>query len=126
MKAERRDRILNYPGFLKRLTVCRSVDRLRQRRATESLVETEFCAKTASPIAEAIGGELEAKLRDALASLPDRQANVFSLRYFDDLSNPEIASILAISIAAVATALRKSRVRLSELLSIEVGSGKRQ
>lgn len=122
MNVASRKKIVNYPGFLKRLTVCRSLDRLRRRRPVEAFVETEFASKAASPIDEAIRGELESNLRVALAVLPSRQAEVFSLRYFDDLSNPEIAAALGISTAAVATALRKSRIRLAELLSIEVGS----
>ena len=61
--------------------------------------------------------ELEQRLRVAINSLPNRQAEVFSLRYFDECSNQEIALALEISTAAVATAIKKARQKLRELLS---------
>ena len=43
-------------------------------------------------------GELVCLVRQALAQLPSREAEVFSLRYFGDLSNPEIAEQLGIRV----------------------------
>jgi RNA polymerase sigma factor (sigma-70 family) len=51
-----------------------------------------------------------------LAHLPRREAEVFSLRYFGDLANPEIAEALGLTTGAVAVALHKARVRLQEAL----------
>jgi RNA polymerase sigma-70 factor (ECF subfamily) len=68
------------------------------------------------PDAAAVATEAAAALRHALARLPRREAEVFSLRYFADLSNPEIAEALALTTGAVAVALHKARARLQEAL----------
>ncbi len=62
--------------------------------------------------------ELAAQLRASLAELAPREAEVFSLRYFGDLSNSEIAAMLDLQTGAVAVALHKVRARLAELLKI--------
>ena len=111
-------------GLLKRITICRSLDRLRRRRPTALFQESEFPQTATSVVDGAIGRELETKLDVALSVLPDRQAEVFTLRYFDDCSNREIADSLEISTAAVATALKKARGRLRQLLSVDSEKGK--
>jgi RNA polymerase sigma-70 factor (ECF subfamily) len=60
--------------------------------------------------------ELSDRLRQALAQLPRREAEVFCLRYFDELSYQQIADALSIRVGAVATALHKARARLETLL----------
>ena len=111
--------VKNWLALLKRITVCRSLDRLRlrKRRPTDVFQESDFSQTATSVVDSVIGRELETRLCEAIAILPDRQAEVFSLRYFDDCSNTEIASSLDISTAAVATALKKARERLRCLLS---------
>jgi DNA-directed RNA polymerase specialized sigma24 family protein len=49
-------------------------------------------AKGNSPQEEAIGHELEKRLRHALTLLPDREAQVFCLRYFEAMQYEEIAT----------------------------------
>ena len=129
MEFSRRETVKSWPGLLKRLTVCRSLDRLRKRRPIESFDEGDLRTsrvnqRNGSPVDNAIGRELASRLRNVISKLPARQAEVFSLRYFDDCDNQEIASTLRISSAAVATALRKSRLKISELLSINLEQGK--
>jgi len=124
LKISKREPVETWIALLKRLTVCRSLDRLRKRKPNEAFLESDFPSVQHSPVEDAIGHELESRLRDALIELPARQAEVFSFRYFDDCSNQEIAKALGISIAAVATALRSSRLRLAELLVIELRKGK--
>jgi RNA polymerase sigma-70 factor (ECF subfamily) len=70
-----------------------------------------------SPDAVAIGRELAARLREALAELPQREAQVFCLRCFEDLSYKEIGDSLDISPNAAAVALHKARAKLELLLS---------
>jgi RNA polymerase sigma-70 factor (ECF subfamily) len=66
----------------------------------------------------AIEGELADRLREAIAELPEREAEVFSLRYFDDLSYQEIADSLDITTGAAAQALHKARGRLEIALGL--------
>jgi RNA polymerase sigma-70 factor, ECF subfamily len=63
----------------------------------------------------AIAMEGAALLRDALARLPEREAEVFSLYYFADLTNPEIAETLQITVGAVGVALHKARMRIKTI-----------
>ena len=66
--------------------------------------------------------ELANRLRWAVAELPDREASVFSLHYFGEMANNDIAETLGISADAVGVALHKARKRLKELLDLqEVG-----
>jgi len=60
--------------------------------------------------------ELAERLRQAVARLPGREAEVFCLRYFEDLSYQQIAEALDINPGAVATALHKARVKLETML----------
>ena len=70
------------------------------------------------PERAAIERELAERLRAAVAQLPDREASVFSLRYFGEMSNTEIAETLEISADAVGVALHKARAKLKEALGV--------
>ena len=50
-----------------------------------------------------------------MSQLPRREATVFCLRYFDDLSYEQIAESLSIKTGAVATALHKARELVTAL-----------
>ena len=82
------------------------LDRLRMRR-THSDLEGRIAYATDDPVAEAIGRELAQRLGQALGELAPREAEVFSLRYFEDYSNERIAELLRITPSAVSTALHK-------------------
>jgi RNA polymerase sigma-70 factor (ECF subfamily) len=45
--------------------------------------------------------ELEEKFLEVLASLPEKQREVFSLRYFEDLSFNEISEMLGTSVGGL-------------------------
>lgn len=105
-----------WEALLRRLASCRALDRLRQRRHLVPLEGLSIPTTVDDPEALAIERELSGRLRLAIAQLPRREATVFCLRYFDDLSYEQIADTLQISPGAVATALHKARSRLESLL----------
>lgn len=107
-----------WEALLRRLAACRALDRLRQRRATVPLDGLSLAGSADNPESVAIERELSARLRLAVAQLPRREAAVFCLRYFEDLSYEQIAETLSIRVGAVATALHKARARL-ELVLLE-------
>jgi RNA polymerase sigma-70 factor (ECF subfamily) len=113
---ERTDPIRHWGGLLRRLAACRALDRLRQRKNTVSLNGLSLVGSDMGPEAAAVERELSERLRSALAKLPDREAAVFCLRYFDDLSYQEIADTLHIRTGAVASALHKARLKLESFL----------
>jgi len=63
----------------------------------------------------AIDQEETLRLRAIVADLPPRQAAVFCMAHFEELSHDEIAGTLEISNGAVAMALHKARAKLREL-----------
>ena len=109
--------VRSWPGLLYRLASCRALDRLRQRKKTISLDGLPLLSLNNGPEPEAIGNELAERLREAVTQLPEREAAVFCLRYFDDLPNQRIAEILSIQPGAVGVALHKARARLEALLT---------
>ena len=60
--------------------------------------------------------ELNAQLRWALTQLPQDQAQVFTLRFMEDLSYREIARQMGIKTSTVGVLLHRARARLKELL----------
>ena len=108
--------VRHWSGLLRRLAACRALDRLRQRRSAVSLHGLELPSNGETPDEAAVSRELAERLRQAIGELPPREAEVFCLRYFDDLPYQEIADTLSISSGAVAMALHKARAKLEALL----------
>ncbi|HEY6219622.1 MAG TPA: sigma-70 family RNA polymerase sigma factor [Gemmatimonadaceae bacterium] len=61
--------------------------------------------------------ELRSRLSEALADLPERQASAMLLRWRDELSYEEIASILGISVAGVEKHLTRGLAALRQRFS---------
>jgi RNA polymerase sigma-70 factor (ECF subfamily) len=108
--------VVNLPGLVRRLASLRAVDQLRKRKATVPLDEELTAHDVAGPQELAVANELAERLRTALARLPEQQAAVFALRYFEHLTNAEIAAALDTTQSAVSTALSKARERLVRML----------
>jgi RNA polymerase sigma-70 factor (ECF subfamily) len=111
--------VRSWPGYLRKMAACRALDRLRQkRRPVFSLNGLTVQTRAPGPDLLAIESELADRLREAIAELPEREAEVFCLRYFDDLSYQEIADSLDITTGAAAQALHKARGRLEIALGV--------
>ena len=115
-RLHRRRSVNNWPALLRRLVVCRALDRIRRRRPTLTINGLSLAASVAEPESDLIAAELAERLPEAIASLPDREGEVFYLRYFEDLSNQQIAEALDMQSGAVAAALHKARAKLETLL----------
>jgi RNA polymerase sigma-70 factor (ECF subfamily) len=116
-RTQQRQPVRHWRGLLRRLAVLGALGRLRRRRGDIPLGEISPADPGASPEQIAIGHEAQAKLRGAIASLPEREGAVFSLRYFEDLSLEEIAESLRIKYSAAATALSRARSKLESVFS---------
>ncbi len=104
-------------AFLRRLAACRALDRLRQRRVTVPIDGLDTACTDDGPEESAISHELAGRLREAVARLPEREAGVFCLRYYEELSYEEIAETLGIRVGAVGVALHKARAKLETQFS---------
>lgn len=110
------------PGsYLARSAVNGALDVLRRRRAgldsdTDAVGEMP---DTASPGAaqKVWQEELRVRLRAALSTLSPNWAEIVALRYFEDLSNVEIAELLGTSASTVAVTLHRARARLRSVLA---------
>jgi RNA polymerase sigma-70 factor (ECF subfamily) len=108
--------VRSWGGLLRRLSACRALDRLRQRKNHAPLDGLSIVNGEVGPEEELVGRELAERLRESISLLPPREGTVFCLRYFDDLSYQEIADLLTITPGAVAAALCKARAKLERLL----------
>jgi RNA polymerase sigma-70 factor (ECF subfamily) len=111
--------VRNWTGLLVRLATVRALDRRSRTRTIASLADTEH-PTIFGPFDVAVANELAERLRAAVEQLPEQQAVVFTLTYFEDLSRDEVASSLGISAVAVSTALYKARRRLMSQLSAAI------
>lgn len=121
--------IANMGSYLYRAAINGSLDLLRRCKAaaTEPLEFAAGMASThsgASPEATASSRELSALLRQAIGELAPRAAEMFALRYLEELGNREIAQLMGTSAAVVAVTLHQSRSKLKKRL-IELQRGMR-
>ena len=112
--------IQTWTGLLVRLATLRAIDLLRQRRSTVEVDERDRVSYVGPP-EEAVGAELADWLRTAASNLPDQQAAIFSLTYFEQLDRNEVAAILGISVETVSTTLSKARQRLMSQITVFKG-----
>ncbi len=116
--------IQNWTALLVRLATLRSIDQIRRRRPSKELREADRIS-TVEPFQEAAADELSQRLRAALAQLPDQQATVFVMHYFEQLPRDQISATLGVSPEAVSMALYKARRRLlTELAVFDQGDSK--
>jgi RNA polymerase sigma-70 factor, ECF subfamily len=103
--------VQSWTGLLVRLATLRAIDRLRQRRPSAELRESDRMS-IVEPFEEVAATELATWLRKAMAHLPDQQATIFVMVHFEQLSRHDVSTALSISPEAVSTALYKARQRL--------------
>ena len=117
----RRQKVRNWPGVLRHLATSRALDRLRARsrrnERTRDCTELDALSSgQATPDERAQVSELASRLRRALAELPPRHAEVFVLRFVEQMSYKEIGESLALTTNAVGVLLHEARERLRERL----------
>lgn len=115
-RLHRSSHVRSWTALLVRLATLRSIDRLHRRRASEELRDDD-AVSTAEPFEEAIAKELADRLGESIAELPERQATVFVMHHFEQLSREEISVALGVSAEAVSTALYKARQTLAAKLA---------
>lgn len=103
--------------WLYRVVANLCTDRLRRRRG----VALDAVAEPPDPApAPAAALQEAARLRalsDALAQLPERQAQAVALRHLEGLSNPEIGAIMEISAEAVESLTARGKRALAAILA---------
>ena len=120
--------VANAGSYLYRAAINGSLDVVRRRKFTaeplDSAADVESTQHGSSPEAEASSRELGRLLRTAMGELPPRAAEMFALRYLEELDNREIAKLVGTSAAVVAVTLHHARSKLKKRL-IELQRGTR-
>jgi RNA polymerase sigma-70 factor (ECF subfamily) len=115
-RLEEMPEVVNLPGYLHRSAVNASLDILRTRKdsTTISLDETPDYPGVLSGENAARSLELQDWLRQALARVNPKWAEMFVLRFVEDYSNREIAGMMKTSAAVVAVVLHRTRALLKK------------
>lgn len=114
--------VANAASYLYRAAINRALDVLRRGKAAaseplESAAGVISTGAFSTPDAELTNKELGLRLRQAICELAPRAAEMFALRYLEELSNREIAKLMGTSQAVVAVTLYQSRSRLRKRLA---------
>jgi RNA polymerase sigma-70 factor (ECF subfamily) len=118
----RRQHVRNVPGLLTRLATVRAIDKLRQkkrRNTRQSDIDDwhDIAISEADPLGQVQDRELAERLTQSLGQLPSQEANVFCLRYLNDMSYREIAKQLDIKTVNVGVLLHRARTKLRQILT---------
>ncbi len=111
--------------YLHRAAVNAGLDLLRSRQRAKAvpLLDDGWDGEDPSPGPEQqhAGRELKDRLRQAIAELSPRAAEIFTLRYLEGYGNKEIAQLLGSTQTAIGVHLHRSRGLLQESLASFVG-----
>jgi RNA polymerase sigma-70 factor (ECF subfamily) len=121
VKIDRREPVRNWPALLRHLATARALDllRVRCRRQNRFGPEDEpaqAISREPDPCSSAEASEFADRLRAAVGQLPRRQAQVFCLSCFEQMTSEEVAQRLGISPTATRMLLCRARRRLQRLL----------
>ena len=112
-------------AYLRRAATNAALDVIQSRsvRSTGPLDADSATAADPAPTPERLqlSAELLVRIRQLLASFNRRQAEMFTLRYFEGLDNREIAEIFDTTPGTVAVTLHRVRTRLMSELSSFLG-----
>ena len=115
----RSDKVESWPAYLVASAVRGAIDQLRRQKRWGRLMRlwnTHEIDSAASAEQVGIASERSQRLRVALARLPRREAQCFSLRYIESLDIREIAQVLTLSENNVNVTLHRARRRLEAQL----------
>lgn len=103
--------------WLYRVAANLCTDRLRRRRSTDldAIPEPEDDAPSVE--ARMIGRDRVEAVQAAIADLPERQRLAMSLRFLQELPNPEVAAIMETSVEAVESLLARGKRALASALA---------
>ncbi len=123
-----REPVADWASFLASLATRRAMDRLRQRyRHRTHVIALDGLPEPGSeaecPVRHASARELMDRVRQGMAELPDKQAQVFWLSCMEGLSHQQISDRLEVPPGEVRVLLHRARTRLGAILDPGARSG---
>jgi RNA polymerase sigma-70 factor (ECF subfamily) len=121
LELSRRETVNHPRALLLRMATMRAMDRLRQRYRRKAVTEAapewdDLQTDDVAPLERAATEELSARLRTALAAIPERQAEAFCLCCLDEWSYAQAAEQLGTTPDSVGVLVHRARSKLRELL----------
>jgi RNA polymerase sigma-70 factor, ECF subfamily len=129
LKLSSRQTVQCWSAALCSIATARAMDRLRRRYRTVGHRPSDVAGKTsaceslaealsteASPEQRAVAAELSERLREALAQLPERQAEIFYLHALCGWSHRQLGEMMQMTDNAIGVTIYRARGRLRELL----------
>ncbi len=114
-KAEAEAEAMDHPeSYLRRAAINAGLDVIRSRHASRTVELPDDLSRNDTP-------ELRRALSAALAQLKPRAAEIFTLRFLEGFTNPEIAKMLGMSQVLVAVTVHRTRQKLQKQLSSYLG-----
>lgn len=112
----------NEASYFYRAAINGALDLLRRRKLArpeplEAAAQVVATHPGDLPERGVAASELRRLLREAIGALPARAAEMFTLRYIEDMSNAEIAHCMETSQAVVAVTLHQARTKLRKRLN---------
>ncbi len=119
LEVSKRQHVRSFPALLTRLATARAIDQLRRRFRRSSYSTTQdnwdsVPSTNPGPEQQLHERELSGRLRQLIGQLPPQEAEVFCLRYLNDLSYRQIAKALNIKTSAAGVLLHRARAKLRE------------
>ncbi len=114
-----RVRAMDHPrAYARRVLINRALDgaggRSRRRQELDACAQDDLGRHVAPDRTELVG--LRSELVQALGALPARQRTVLVLRYFEDLSEAQVAAALGCSLGTVKSTASRALARLQPLV----------
>jgi RNA polymerase sigma-70 factor (ECF subfamily) len=119
LEVSKNEPVRNFRALLARIAAARAIDRLRRRYHCDSNGSVNidaFANSDLGPDGQMRSIELAEQLRQALAKVPQQEAEIFCLRFLNDLSYRQIAKTTGLKRNAVGVILHRTRQRLREIL----------
>ena len=128
LKLSRRQTVECWPALLASLATARAMDLLRKRYrrggrcyersdvADAGEPRLDRASTDAGPAEHAVAAELSERLREALAQLPEKQAEIFYLHALCGWSHRELGQRMRMTDNAIGVTIHRARQRLRELL----------
>jgi len=121
LELSRCQEVRSFRSLLVRVATSRSINRLRRRmresaRTWNGREAAVVASPDAGPSEQAEQQELIWRLRQALGKLGGQEAEVFCLRFFEELSYREIARELGITTSMAGVLLHRARAKLRAML----------
>ena len=106
--------------WLYKIAINESITFLAQERRRQNISLDDQAASLAAIIeadTNIDGDRLAMRLRQAIASLPEKQRLVFNMKYYDDLKYEEISQILGTSVGALKASYHLAVKKIEQIIS---------